>query len=61
MDPCRRGTFVVADSSDPAINHDLPGTIVVWFGHTGDVLRNMGSTITVSLDGVLLDTVTTRR
>jgi hypothetical protein len=53
-----RGTFVVADSSDPAINHDVPGTIVVWFGHAGDVLRNMGSTITVSLDGVLLDTVT---
>jgi hypothetical protein len=53
-----RGTFVVADSTDPAINHDLPGTVVVWFGHPGDVLRNMGSTITVSLNGMLIDTVT---
>lgn len=53
-----RGTFVVADSTDPAINHDLPGTVVAWFGHQGDVLRNMGSTITVSLNGMLIDTVT---
>ncbi len=53
-----RGTFVVADSADPAINHDVPGVIVVWFGHAGDVLRNKGSTITVSLDGTLIDTVT---
>jgi hypothetical protein len=53
-----RGTFVVADSTDPAINHDLPGTVVAWSGHQGDVLRNMGSTITVSLNGMLLDTVT---
>ena len=52
------GTFVVADSSDPAINHDVPGTVVVWFGHQGDVLRNKGSTITISWNGTLLDTVT---
>ena len=53
-----RGTFVVADSNDPAINHDVPGVVVVWSGHQGDVLRNKGSTITVSLNGTLLDTVT---
>jgi hypothetical protein len=53
-----RGTFVVADSADPAINHDVPGVVVVWFGHAGDVLRNEGSTITVSLNGILIDTVT---
>jgi|CZKU01.1.fsa_nt_gi hypothetical protein len=53
-----RGTFVVADSSDPAINHRLPGLIVVWLGHTGDVLRNQGSTLTLSLDGALVDTLT---
>jgi hypothetical protein len=53
-----RGTFVVADSNDPAINHDLPGVVVVWFGHQGDVLRNKGSTITLSAGGTLLDTVT---
>jgi hypothetical protein len=53
-----RGTFVVADSKDPAINHDLPGVLVVWFGHQGDVLRNKGTTITLSAGGILLDTVT---
>jgi hypothetical protein len=53
-----RGTFVIADSSDPAINHDLPGLVIVWFGQPGDVLRNKGSTITLSLGGTLLDTVT---
>jgi hypothetical protein len=53
-----RGTFVVADSNDPAINHDLPGVIVVWFGHQGDVLRNKGTTITLSSAGTLIDTLT---
>ena len=52
------GTFVVADSSDPAINHYLPGVVVAWFGHPGDVLRNQGATITLSLNGTMLDTVT---
>jgi hypothetical protein len=52
------GTFVVADSSDPAINHALPGLLVVWLGHTGDVLRNEGSTLTLSFAGTLIDTVT---
>jgi hypothetical protein len=56
------GTFVVADSNDPAINHRLPGTLVVWLGHPGDVLRNQGSTITLTLSGAgggdIIDTVT---
>ncbi len=53
-----RGTFVIADSSDPAVNHDLPGLLIEWFGQPGDVLRNKGSTITLSLAGTLIDTVT---
>ncbi len=53
-----RGSFVLADSSDPAINHALPGLVIVWFGQPGDVLRNKGSTITLSLGGTLVDTVT---
>jgi hypothetical protein len=53
-----RAAFVVADSSDPAINHHLPGLVVPWFGHPGDVLRNQGSTITLSASGALVDTVT---
>jgi hypothetical protein len=52
------GTFVVADSSDPAINHDVPGVVFAWFAHPGDVLRNQGTTITVSLNGAMLDTLT---
>jgi hypothetical protein len=53
-----RGTFVVADSNDPAINHDLPGIVVVWFGHQGDVLRNKGTTITISSGGTMIDALT---
>jgi hypothetical protein len=52
------GTFVVADSIDPAINHDLPGVLIAWFNHPGDVLRNKGATITLSLNGTMLDTIT---
>jgi hypothetical protein len=52
------GTFLVVDSSDPAINHDLPGTLVVWSGGPGDVLRRKGTTITIESGGVLVDTVT---
>jgi hypothetical protein len=53
-----RGTFVVADSSDPAIDHDLPGTVVVWSGEPGDVLRNKGSTLTLRANGAIIDSVT---
>jgi hypothetical protein len=52
------GSFVVADSSDPAVNHDLPGTLVVWAGHTGDVLRNQGTTISLTMNETLIDAVT---
>jgi hypothetical protein len=52
------GTFVVADSEDPSINHSLPGTLLVWAGHPGDVLRNNGSTISLRWQGALIDTVT---
>jgi hypothetical protein len=52
------GTFVVADSSDPAVNHDLPGQLLVWAGHTGDVLRKDGATITLTMSGAIVDSVT---
>jgi hypothetical protein len=52
------GTFVVADTGDPAINHYLPGLIVTWAGQPGDVLRNDGATVTLTIDGGLVDTVT---
>jgi hypothetical protein len=53
-----RGTFVVADSSNPAVSHDLPGTILTWLGEPGDVLRNKGDTVTLLSNGAIVDTVT---
>ena len=52
------GTFLVADSSDPAVNHQLPGALLVWAGHVGDVLRKAGATITLTMNGTLVDSVT---
>jgi hypothetical protein len=53
-----RGTFVVADSTDPVIDHGVPGVVVAWDGSLGDVLRNQGATITVRYGGAILDSVT---
>ena len=53
-----RGTFVVADSIDPAINHDLPGVVLAWEGNAGDVLRNLGSTVTLRANGAIVDSLT---
>jgi hypothetical protein len=52
------GSFLVADTADPAINHYLPGPLVTWAGQPGDVLRNDGSTVTLSFQDGLVDTVT---
>jgi hypothetical protein len=51
-------TFVVADSIDPAIDHDLPGTVIAWSGQPGDVLRNKGATVTLLYQNALIDSVT---
>jgi hypothetical protein len=52
------GTFVVADSTDPAVNHDLPGLVIPWAGEPGDVLRNEGATVTLLLGNTIIDSVT---
>jgi hypothetical protein len=52
------GTLVVADSEDPTLNHDLPGLVLAWAGHPGDVLRNQGGTVTLTVGETLIDTVT---
>ncbi len=52
------GTLVVADSADPAIDHDLPGLVLTWSGSPGDVLRKNGGTLTLLAGGVLVDTLT---
>jgi hypothetical protein len=52
------GSFVVADSLVPAINHYLPGAVVAWSGRQGDVLRNQGSTVSLRMNDVLVDSIT---
>jgi hypothetical protein len=51
-------TFVVADSLDPAVNHYLPGLVLAWSGHPGDVLRNEGGTVTLTSGGELVVSLT---
>jgi hypothetical protein len=53
-----RGTFVVSDSSNIAVNHGLPGLVIPWSGQPGDVLRNEGATVTLVMNGVVIDSVT---
>ncbi len=53
-----RGTFVIADSSNPIVNHELPGAVIPWSGDPGDVLRNEGATVTLVMGSTLLDSVT---
>jgi len=53
-----RGSFVLADSLDPAVNHALPGLVLAWAGTAGDVLRNDGATVTLIASGALVDSVT---
>jgi hypothetical protein len=52
------GTFVVADSADPVVNHDLPGLVLTWSGQPGDVLRNNGGTVTLVLGNALVTSLT---
>jgi hypothetical protein len=52
------GFFVIADSTDPAVNHALPGLVLGWAGSPGDVLRNEGGTVTLIANGALVDSVT---
>jgi hypothetical protein len=52
------GTFVIADSTNPAVNHDLPVPVVSWTGEPGDVLRNEGATVTLLQGNTIIDSVT---
>jgi hypothetical protein len=53
------GFFLIADSSDPATNDDLPGTVVVWgTGTASDVLLNSGDTITLYTSTETIDMLT---
>ena len=54
VDP--NGTFLVAGSSDPSLNGNLPGPVVAW--EKADVLKNDGDTITVRSGELVVDTLT---
>lgn len=51
-----RGSFVVADSVDPAKNHAVPGIVLSF--DAADVLKNTGDTVSVKLGGIVVDTLT---
>jgi hypothetical protein len=51
-----RGSFVVADSADPAKNHGLPGKVFAW--SASDVLKNDGDTASLKLGDTVIDSLT---
>ena len=53
-----QGTFLIADSINRALNHDLPGTLLAWEGQPGDALRNKGATVSLRMQDTLVDSVT---
>src|SRR5262249_45026062 len=53
-----QGSFVVADTSDAARNHALPGLVLVWAGSVTDVLKNTGDTLTITAGTATIDSVT---
>jgi hypothetical protein len=52
------GTFVVADSTSAALDHDLPEPLLAWTGQPGDVLRNKGTTVTLRMGDAIVDALT---
>lgn len=51
-----RGTFVVADSTDPIKNNAIPGKVFAW--NASDVLKNDGDTLNVKLGATQVDSLT---
>lgn len=51
-----KGSFIVADSADPAKNHGLPGKVLAW--GASDVLKNDGDTLSLKLGATVVDTLT---
>jgi hypothetical protein len=51
-----KGSFVVADSADPAKNHGLPGKVFAWAGT--DILKNDGDTVALKMGATVVDSVT---
>jgi hypothetical protein len=51
------GFFLVADTTDPTENNNLPGLVFAWTGSPADALHKTSDTITLSVGSVLLDTL----
>jgi Lamin Tail Domain len=52
------GYLVVADSTDPTVNNDLPGAVIGFANAPADALVNTGDTVTLSVSGTTIDSVT---
>jgi hypothetical protein len=50
------GSFIVADTTDPAFNHGLTGSVLAW--NSADALKNDGDTIDVKNGTTVIDTLT---
>jgi hypothetical protein len=53
------GFFLIADSDQPSVNNNLPGSVFVWgSGTSSDVLLNSGDTITLYTASATIDVLT---
>jgi len=52
------GFFLIADTTDPTENNALPGLVLAWAGSPADALHKTSDVITLSMNGVMLDTLT---
>jgi hypothetical protein len=52
------GYLVIADSTDPTVDNNLPGTVIGFANTPSDALQDTGDTITLSVSGTTIDSVT---
>ncbi len=51
------GFFLIADTTDPTENNGLPGVVLAWEGSPPDALHKTSDTVTLSVGGVTIDTL----
>jgi hypothetical protein len=49
--------FLIADTTNPTDNHDLPGLVFEWTGAPSDALHKTSDTVTLSLGDASVDTL----
>jgi hypothetical protein len=52
------GIFVIADSTDASVNHQLPSPIVIPWSAGADALQNGGDTVTLTANAATVDSLT---